>query len=133
MFLSKYENQIYAILRIVAGFLFFWHGSQKLFGFPSGHETPLYIIAIAGTIEFMGGILVMIGLFTRWAAFISSGEMAYAYWSIHGTMAALPIMNHGELALLYCFLFLYISTKGSGVFGIDYYREEKKRNDFKIK
>lgn len=122
MFLSKYENQAYAILRIVAGFLFLWHGSQKLFHFPAaGMEMPLFIVWIAGPIEFCGGILIMIGLFTRWTAFIACGEMAFAYWSAHGTGAILPILNHGELALFYCFLFLFISAKGSGMLSIDNY------------
>lgn len=127
MFISKYETQIYPILRIVAGFLFLWHGSQKLFDFPpAGHEIPSYIMYIAGSIEFFGGLLVMIGLLTRWAAFISSGVMAYAYWTAHGTHALLPILNHGELAVIYCFLFLFISSKGSGVFSVDHFLQQRK-------
>jgi len=127
MFMTKYEKQIYAILRIVAGFLFLWHGSQKLFDFPpSGHEMPLYIMWIAGPIELLGGLLIMIGLWTRWVAFIACGEMAFAYWSVHGTIALLPIVNHGEAAMLYCFIFLFISARGSGVFSIDHYMGKKK-------
>jgi len=123
---SKYESQIYAILRIVAGFLFLWHGSQKLFGYPpSGHEMPLYIVYIIGPIEFFGGLLIMTGLWTRWAAFICSGEMAYAYWSAHGIHAILPLMNYGELAMLYCFLFLFISARGSGIISIDHLIEKR--------
>ena len=134
MFISKYENQIYAILRIVSGFLFLWHGSQKLFDFPStGMDMPLFIVWVAGPIEFIGGILIMIGLFTQWASFISCGEMAFAYWMAHGAVAALPIVNHGELALLYCFIFLFISAKGSGMFSIDHYRQKQKRNEIIIK
>jgi len=128
MFLSKYETQIYAILRIVAGFLFLWHGSQKLFGYPpAGGPIPLYLIIIAGAIEFFGGLFVMTGFLTRWAAFIASGEMAYAYWTVHGTVAVLPIVNQGELAVLYCFVFLFISAKGSGVFSIDNILAKKKQ------
>jgi putative oxidoreductase len=82
---------------------------------------PMYIVWIAGPIEFFGGLLIMIGLWTRWAAFISSGEMAFAYWSVHGMTAALPIVNHGEAALIYCSIFLFISAKGAGIFSIDYY------------
>ena len=127
MFISKYETQTYAILRIIMGFLFLWHGSQKLFDFPpSGMEMPTFIVWIAGPIEFFGGILIMIGLFTSWTAFIASGEMAFAYWSAHGTVAILPISNHGELALLYCFLLLFISAKGSGMFSIDNYLSKEK-------
>jgi putative oxidoreductase len=126
-FISRYEIQIYAVLRIIAGFLFLWHGSQKLFAFPpAGQTIPSYIVFIAGPIEFFGGLLVMIGLWSRWAALICSGEMAYAYWTVHATHAALPLLNGGELAIFYCFLFLFISARGSGVFSIDYYLEKRK-------
>jgi putative oxidoreductase len=127
MFLSKYEVQIYSILRIVTGFLLLWHGSQKLFGFPpTDHTAPSYIEFIAGPIELIGGFLVMIGLWTRWAAFLCSGTMAYAYWTVHGTHALLPVVNGGELAVIYCFLFLFISAKGSGLFSVDNFLEKRK-------
>ena len=120
MFLSKYETQIYAIMRIMVGFLFLWHGSQKLFSFPpSGGAMPIHILIIGGSVEFFGGVLVMVGLFTRYAAFIASGEMAYAYWTSHSPGALLPLLNHGELAILYCFVFLFISAKGAGILSID--------------
>jgi putative oxidoreductase len=91
------------------------HGSQKLFGFPpAGHEIPSYIMLIAGPIEFFGGLLIIISLWTHWVAFICSGETAYAFWSVHITRPVLPIMNGGELAIIYCFLFLFIASKGSG-------------------
>ena len=126
MFISKYETQLYAVLRIVAGFLFLWHGSQKLFNFPqSGHEMPLYIVFIAGPVEFFGGLFVMAGLWTRWAAFICSGQMAFAYWSVHGTHALLPLLNNGEMAMIYCFLFLFISARGSGIFSVDRFLEKR--------
>jgi putative oxidoreductase len=125
MFLSKYETQIYAILRIVTGFLFLWHGSQKLFNFPpTGFAMPPFLVFTAGPIEFFGGLLIMLGLWTRWAAFITSGQMAVAYWMAHGSHALLPVVNQGELAMLYCFLFLFISSKGSGIFSIDHAREK---------
>jgi putative oxidoreductase len=127
MFMSKYETQIYTILRIAAGFLFMWHGIQKLFGYPPiGIHLPLQIVIFGGGVEFLGGVLIMIGFVTRWAAFISSGEMAYAYWSAHGTHAILPLLNMGELAVLYCFLFLFISTRGSGIFSVDHYLGKNK-------
>ena len=127
-FLSRYEPQVYVILRIVAGFLFLWHGSQKLFDFPhSGHEMAWYILWIGAPIEFAGGIFVMAGLWTRWTAFICCGEMAYAYWVFHGTHAILPLVNHGELAMLYCFFFLFIFIKGSGAFSVDRFLEKRKR------
>lgn len=128
MIFSKYEPQLYTILRIVAGFLFLWHGSQKLFAFPpSGHEIPLYIVLIAGPIEFFGGLLVMTGLWTRWAALICSGEMAFAYWSVHAIHAVLPLLNFGEMAMIYCFLFLFISAKGPGEFSIDHFLEKRRK------
>lgn len=118
--ISKYELQLYSILRIVAGFLFLWHGSQKLFNIPhTDYKMASYIVYIAGPVEFFGGLLVMAGLWTRWAAFICSGEMAVAYWKAHGLHALLPIVNSGELAVIYCFLFLFISAKGSGNFSVD--------------
>jgi putative oxidoreductase len=126
-FISRYEMQVYSVLRIIAGFLFLWHGSQKLFAFPPAeYAIPSYIVFIAGPIEFLGGLLVMIGLWTHWAAFICSGEMAYAYWTAHATHALLPLLNGGELAMIYCFLFLFISTRGSGVFSVDHFLEKRK-------
>ncbi len=125
-FLSKYEPEIYAALRIITGFLFLWHGSQKFFNFPpAGHPFPGYVAAIGGTVEFVGGLLVMFGLFTRVAAFICSGEMAYAYWTVHASHAVLPIVNMGEPAVVYCFLFLFISARGAGIFSLDKLLEKR--------
>lgn len=127
-FIAKYETQIYAIFRFIAGFLLLWHGSQKLFGFPQvAHEIPAYIMFIAGPIEFFGGMLIMIGLWTPWVAFVCSGLMAFAYWIGHGTHAILPVMNGGELAFLYCFVFLFIASRGSGVFSIDHFLKMRKQ------
>ncbi|MGA3015415.1 MAG: DoxX family protein, partial [Bacteroidales bacterium] len=92
-FLVKFEPQLYALLRIVAGFLFLWHGSQKLFGVPPAGYHMSTLMIIAGIIEFVGGLFIMTGFLTRWAAFISSGQMAFAYWSVHGLHAILPIVN----------------------------------------
>jgi len=120
-FLSNCNSQVYAMMRIVAGFLFLWHGAQKLFGFPSAMPggVPAFITYIAGPIELIGGILVMIGLFTRWSAFLASGLMAFAYWMAHGMKALLPLQNNGELAALYCFVFLFIATRGGGIWSVD--------------
>ena len=120
-FMRTYEPQTYALLRIVIGFLFLWHGLQKLVGFPQGMPpgVPAFIIWVAGPIELFGGILVMIGLFTRWSAFLASGLMAFAYWMGHGTKALLPVMNQGELAVIYCFAFLYIAARGAGIWSLD--------------
>ena len=121
MFLEKFKPQSYALLRIMAGFLLLWHGAQKLFEYPvaSSHEMPVYIVYVAGPIELVGGVLVMIGLFTRYAAFLCAGFFAVAYWMAHGTKAFLPLLNGGELAVLYCFVFLCIATHGAGIWSID--------------
>jgi putative oxidoreductase len=126
-FMSSYNAQVYALLRIVTGFLFLWHGAQKLFGIPSALSAgvPKFIIYGAGPIELVCGILVMIGLFTPWAAFLASGLMAFAYWMAHGTKALLPLQNGGELAALYSFVFLFISTQGGGLWSVDAARKRQ--------
>jgi putative oxidoreductase len=121
-FLRGYEPQAYALLRMVAGFLFLWHGVQKLFGLPplpEGVVAPAFVIWVGGPIELVCGALVMVGLFARAAAFLASGFMAAAYWMAHGTQAVLPIQNQGELAALYCFVFLYIAARGAGIWSAD--------------
>src|SRR5262245_52550897 len=116
-FMSRLGPQTHALLRIVTGLLFLWHGASKLLGFPveSPAEAPAFVIYIAGPIELFGGILVMAGLYTRPAAFLCSGLMAFAYWMGHGTRAFFPIQNQGELAALYCFVFLYFASPGPGI------------------
>lgn len=119
-FLGGLEAYAYAALRIVSGFLFLCHGAQKLFGAFGGHamlHVPLMLAA--GIIEFGGGILILLGLFTRFAAFIASGEMAVGYFLQHAKHSFFPIVNQGELAVVYCFLFLYIASHGAGKFGVD--------------
>jgi putative oxidoreductase len=122
-FMRPYEAHTFALLRIVAGLMFLCHGSQKLFGWPipvpAGIEIPPFVLYVAGPVELIGGFLVAIGLFTRLAAFIASGQMAFAYWMAHGTRALFPIENQGELAVLYCFVFLYIAAHGAGIWSVD--------------
>jgi putative oxidoreductase len=119
-FLDKYQEETYALLRIVSGFLFIWHGTQKLINFPAEFPYPLNpLMYAAGTIEMIGGALVMIGLFTRPAAFICSGTMAAAYWMAHGMNHLFPILNGGELAALFCFAFLFIAARGPGIWSLD--------------
>ncbi|MGB0669417.1 MAG: DoxX family protein [Porticoccaceae bacterium] len=114
------EEQAYALLRIVTGFLFIWHGTQKLFNFPKDFPYPLNpLMYSAGTIELVGGLLIMIGLFTRPAAFICSGTMAVAYWMAHGMNSFFPLVNGGVAATLYCFAFLYIAVRGAGIWSLD--------------
>ncbi|RAU81908.1 DoxX family protein [Pontibacter arcticus] len=120
-FLGKYNSYFYALLRIVAGLLFALHGSQKLFGFPGGKDPVelASLMGVAGIIEFFGGLLIAVGLFTSIAAFIASGQMAVAYFMAHASENAWPLLNNGELSVLYCFLFLYIASRGSGIWSID--------------
>lgn len=121
MFMKKYTDQTYALARIVTGFLFVCHGIQKIFGFPTPipDGVPAFIQYGAGSIELIGGACVLVGLCTNWVAFLCSGLMAFAYWMAHGSKAFLPLVNGGELAALYCFVFLYFSSKGSGIWSID--------------
>ena len=114
-FLKRFEPYAYAVMRIVTGLLFLFHGLQKIFGMFGGQTVELLSLrGLAGIIELVGGAMVMIGLFTSAAAFIASGEMAFAYFMSHQPQGTWPIQNRGELAALYCFVFLYISTRGSG-------------------
>jgi putative oxidoreductase len=126
-FLTPYTEHTYALMRIVIGLLFLQHGSQKLFDIPVAGPDPLpAMLVVAGTIELAGGTLVMLGLFAGVAAFICSGTMAGAFFIGHFSMEAiLPIANRGELAVVYCFVFLYIAAKGSGIWSIDALRTGK--------
>ena len=107
--------------RILTGILFACHGAQKVLGVFGGvpKEAPALIIWTAGPIELVGGILVALGLFTRSAAFVSSGLMAVAYFMGHGSRGFWPILNGGELAILYCWLLLYLSAQGPGAWALD--------------
>jgi putative oxidoreductase len=118
-FLGKYAETLFAIMRIVAGFLFLCHGGQKLFGWFGAERAGEPLMMAAGVIEFGGGLLIMIGLFASIAAFIASGEMAAAYFMVHAPNSFWPLVNHGELPALYCFVFLYIAAHGSGRWSVD--------------
>ncbi|MEX2123796.1 MAG: DoxX family protein [Woeseia sp.] len=124
--MKSYQEQTYALMRIITGFLLLWHGTQKLFGFPpADYQASGYMLWLAGPIELVGGVMVMIGLFTRPFAFLCSGFAAAAYWIAHGSFDALPgsaflpITNGGDLAVLMCFVFLYISARGAGIWSVD--------------
>jgi putative oxidoreductase len=113
--LGRFSPYIYAVLRIVVGLAFAQHGAQKLFGVLGGNAVELTSQrGLAGIIEFVGGIMIALGLFTSPVAFVASGQMAWAYW---------PIQNGGELAVLYCFIFLYFASVGSGKLSIDSIRK----------
>ena len=120
-FMKPYGGQTYSLMRIIVGALFFCHGLSKLFGLPVAPppRAPPFILYVSGTLEFVCGALVALGLLTRWAAFITSGLMAFAYWLAHGTKSFFPMVNQGELAVLYCFVFLFIAAHGAGIWSVD--------------
>jgi putative oxidoreductase len=118
--LGRFSPQLYALMRIAVGLLFACHGAQKLFGVFGGQHVVLASkLGLAGIIEFVGGLMVAIGFLTGTAAFIASGEMAYAFFTQHFPRGPVPIQNGGEPAVLYCFVFLYIASRGVGIWGVD--------------
>ena len=117
--LGGLSELFYAVLRVVAGVLFACHGAQKLLGVLGGHRATTPLTTAAGVIELVGGALIALGLAASWAAFVASGEMAYAYFTVHAPKGPWPIQNGGELAVLYCFLFLYVAARGSGRISLD--------------
>lgn len=126
-FLGRFSPQLYALLRIVAGFIFMLHGSQKLLGTPAmpgqpGGKAPASLpplLMVAGGIELVCGLLILLGLLAGWAAFLASGEMAVAYFIQHFPRHPLPVVNQGDPAVLFCFIFLYIASVGSGIWSLD--------------
>jgi len=121
--LSRWEPQLYAILRIITGLLFASHGTQKVLGYPpGGMGTKIAVGSLpwfSGVIELVCGLLIAAGFFASIAAFIASGEMAVAYFIAHAGKGFHPLVNHGELAVVYCFLWLYVAARGSGIWSID--------------
>lgn len=130
-FSAQWTPRLLSVLRIVAAFLFMAHGSQKLFDFPpsgqaaSGPLPPL--VLVAGVLEFFGGVLLLLGLFTRPIAFLLSGQMAVAYFMRHAPQGFWPLVNRGELAALYSFLFLYFAAAGGGAWSLDNLWQRGKR------
>jgi putative oxidoreductase len=119
-FLDKFTEQAYALLRIASGLMFMAHGVQKLFNFPIDFPWPLNPMTTAAAgIELIGGVLIVLGLFTRPVAFICSGMSAVGYWMAHGSQGLYPIANGGEIIALYSIIFLFIATRGAGIWSLD--------------
>ena len=120
-FRATCQPYVLSLLRFIVGLVFFEHGLSKLFGFPPGnlHPAAFQLLWFAGIIETVGGFLVAIGLFTRAAALITSGEMAFAYFLSHAPKAAYPLVNGGDAAVLYCFVFFYLVFAGGGAWSLD--------------
>ena len=120
---QSWAPRLLSVLRIIVGLLFIEHGTSKFFGFPSGGETGTVelfsLIGLSGALELVGGVLLTLGLFTRITAFILSGEMAFAYFIAHAPQSFFPLLNHGEPAMFYCFMFLYVAAAGPGPWSID--------------
>jgi putative oxidoreductase len=127
LWFARFQPQLLAVLRTVVALLFLQHALIKLFGFPPGGQPGQQPIAsllgIGGLIELVTGVLVLLGLFTRPAAFIAAGEMAVAYWMVHAPRGFYPAVNMGEAAVLFCFTFLYLAAAGPGAWSIDGARE----------
>lgn len=121
-FRTTWSPRMLSILRIMVGLLFMEHGLSKYFGFPAPFPVAVQVVSqlgLAGAIEIVAGALVAIGLFTRIAAFIASGEMAFAYFMVHFPKSFFPLVNGGDPAVLYCFIFLFFALEGGGPWGID--------------
>ncbi len=121
-FLQPYTAQLLSTVRIMSGLLFLQHGATKYLNFPASpmnNASPLTMGGAAGLIELIGGVLIVIGLFTRPVAFILSGTMAVAYFYVHSPQGFFPLLNGGELAVLYCFVFLFIAAAGGGAWSVD--------------
>ncbi len=120
---ARWSPYMLSVLRMVAAFLFMAHGTQKLFGFPASQPLPGVdlgsLMGVADSLELIGGSLLLLGLFARPTAFVLAGEMAFAYFTQHMPHGVWPILNSGELAVIYCFLFLFICTAGPGVLSLD--------------
>ena len=120
---AGYSSYAHGLLRIVSGLLFLFHGLVKIIGFPPGAQPgqvpPFSLMGAAGAIEVVAGTLILFGLFTRSAAFLASGQMAVAYWMAHAPQSLYPVMNQGDAAILYCFIFLFFAAAGPGAWSLD--------------
>ena len=122
-FYSRWSPRVLSVLRIVTAFLFMQHGGQKLFGFPAPSQAAhalLSLMGVAGVLEFFGGLLLLLGLFSRPVAFLLSGQMAVAYFMVHAPQGFWPLLNRGDLAVLFSFVFLYLAVAGGGSWSVDH-------------
>ncbi|MBB3899308.1 DoxX family protein [Roseococcus suduntuyensis] len=119
--LTRYAPHVLSVLRVVTAFIFLLHGTQKLLGIPAATRMPdfLSMLWVAGALEIVGGVLLIIGLFTRPTAFVLSGLMAFAYFIAHAPRSIFPTLNGGDAAILYCFVFLYLVFAGPGPWSLD--------------
>lgn len=128
----RYARYAHVLLRAVAGAILMQHGSQKLFGFLGGMDGAGQMAHIGtlvwagGIMEFFGGLLIVLGFFTRIVAFLLAGEMAVAYFTVHARREFWPILNHGELAITLCFIFLYLAATGAGAMSLDWIRTRRR-------
>lgn len=127
--LAKLAPRLLSIMRVVTALLFMQHGAQKLFGLPAEPaKVPVELFSLmglAGVLEFFGGMLILLGLFTRPVAFLLSGQMAVAYFMVHAPKGFWPILNGGELAAFYCFVYLYLAAAGGGCWSLDHVRRKR--------
>ena len=120
-FLTKYSSQILGVTRIMTGLLFMEHGTTKHLNFPPGdmHPAITSLPGAAGVIEITAGLLIALGFYSRCAAFVASGTMAFAYFLVHAQMGLFPVANRGDAAILFCFIFLYLAAAGPGAFALN--------------
>jgi putative oxidoreductase len=127
---ERWGSYLLSTLRIVAAFMFMAHGTQKLLGWPSAEPQPavdpVSLMGLAGVLETFGGLLLLVGLFTRPVAFVLAGEMAVAYFMAHAPRGFFPLLNKGEPAVLYCFVFLYLAAAGAGPWSLDALRQRSR-------
>ena len=122
MDIASWSARMLSVLRIMTGLLFLEHGMQKFFAFPSPGPALTPLLVVQGLLELVGGVLILIGLFTRPVAFILAGDMAVAYFMRHAPRDFFPLVNMGQLAILFCFVFLYLFVAGGGAWSVDQQR-----------
>jgi putative oxidoreductase len=126
MDIALWSPRMLSLLRIMTGLLFLEHGSQKLFAFPGPGPALTTLLVVQALLELVGGLLILIGLFTRPVAFILAGDMAVAYFMAHAPRGFFPMLNGGQLAILFCFVFLYLFVAGGGVWSVDAQRSGRR-------